>query len=175
MISPHPITHSLMDKSRSINKVLKTMLQRTVDKHKTNWHHMIFPSLWAYRTTVKTTTCFTPFHLVHDIESILPIECEIPTLRTTIELFPNTPPLEKRLLALESLDEDRRHPYRTMKQPKSGPKPPLTAKLTFGHLPKVTSSSPTISPMILSTMENLNPYGGDPMSSSIALIRVPTS
>jgi hypothetical protein len=69
---------------------------------------MNFPSLWEYQTIVKTTTDFTPFHLVHGIKSILPIECEIPTLRTKIELLPNTPPLEKRLLALESLDEDKR-------------------------------------------------------------------
>jgi hypothetical protein len=51
-------------------------------------------------------TSFTPFHLVHGVKATLPIECEIPTLRTTIELLPNTAPLEQRLLNLESLDED---------------------------------------------------------------------
>jgi len=92
----------------AVNKVLKTMLQRTVNKHKTNWHHMLFSALWAYRTAVKTATGFTPFHLVHGVEATLPIECEIPTLRTAIELLPDTAPLEQRLLNLESLDEDRR-------------------------------------------------------------------
>jgi hypothetical protein len=29
----------------AVNKVLKTMLQRTVNKHKTNWHHMLFSML----------------------------------------------------------------------------------------------------------------------------------
>jgi hypothetical protein len=91
----------------AVNKVLKTMLQRTVNKHKTNWHHMLFSALWAYRTAVKTATGFTPFHLVHGVEATLPIECEIPTLRTAIELLPDTAPLEQRLLNLESLDEDR--------------------------------------------------------------------
>jgi hypothetical protein len=91
-----------------VNKVLKTMLQRTVNKHKTNWHHMLFSALWAYRTVVKTATGFTPFHLVHGIEATLPIECEIPTLRTAIELLPDTAPMEQCLLNLESLDEDRR-------------------------------------------------------------------
>jgi hypothetical protein len=84
------------------------MLQRTVNKHKTNWHHMLFSALWAYRTTVKTATGFTPFHLVHGVEATLPIECEIPTLRTVIELLPDTAPMEQCLLNLESLDEDRR-------------------------------------------------------------------
>jgi hypothetical protein len=83
------------------------MLQRMVNKHKTNWHHMLFSMLWAYRTAVKTTISFTPFHLVHGVEATLPIECEIPTLRTTIELLPDTAPMEKRLLNLDSLDEDR--------------------------------------------------------------------
>jgi hypothetical protein len=83
------------------------MLQRTVNKHKTNWHHMLFSALWAYRTVVNTTTGFTPFHLVHGVEATLPIECEIPTLHTAIELLPDTAPMEQRLLNLESLDEDR--------------------------------------------------------------------
>jgi hypothetical protein len=58
----------------AVNKVLKTMLQRTVNKHKTNWNHMLFSVLWAYRTTVNTATGFMPFHLVHGIEATLPIE-----------------------------------------------------------------------------------------------------
>jgi hypothetical protein len=84
------------------------MLQRTVNKHKTNWHHMLFSALWAYYTAFKTATGFTPFHLVHGIETTLPIECEIHTLCTSIELLPDTAPMEQRLLNLESLDEDRR-------------------------------------------------------------------
>jgi hypothetical protein len=83
------------------------MLQRTVNKHKTNWNHMLFSALWAYRTAVKTATGFTPFHLFHGIKATLPIEFEIPTLCTVIELLPNTAPMEQRLLTLESLDEDR--------------------------------------------------------------------
>jgi hypothetical protein len=57
---------------------------------------------------VKTATGFTPFHLVHGVEATLPIECEISTLRTAIELLPDTAPMEQRLLKLESLDEDHR-------------------------------------------------------------------
>ena len=69
---------------------------------------MLFFVLWAYHTVVKPATGFTPFHLVHGVEPTLPIECEIPTLRTAIELLPDTAPMEQRLLNLESLDEDRR-------------------------------------------------------------------
>ena len=84
----------------AINKFLKTMLQRTVDKHKSNWHIMLFPALWAYRTSVKTATGFTPFHLVHGFESIFPIECEILSLKLAVKLLPNTSAEEERLLYL---------------------------------------------------------------------------
>jgi hypothetical protein len=69
---------------------------------------MLFCALWAYRTEVKTTMGFMPFHLVHGVEVTLPIECEIPTLRNAIELLLDTAPMEQRLLNLEALDEDRR-------------------------------------------------------------------
>jgi hypothetical protein len=55
---------------------------------------MLFSSLRAYIMTVKTSTGFTPFHLIHGIEATLPIKCIIPTLRTAIELLPNTAPME---------------------------------------------------------------------------------
>ena len=37
----------------AVNKVLVMMLQRTVGMHKSNWHLMLFSTLWAYRTSVK--------------------------------------------------------------------------------------------------------------------------
>eukprot|EP00253_Pinus_taeda_P015303 PITA_15303 len=92
----------------AINKILVTMLQRTVGMHKSNWNLMLFPTLWAYRTSLKDATGFTPFQLVYGLEATLPIECEIPSLRLAVELLPNTTPLEERLLYLERLDGTRR-------------------------------------------------------------------
>ena len=68
----------------AVNKIIKTMLQRTVDKHCSNWHIMLFPALWAYRTLVKLATSFSPFQLVHGVEYVLPIECEISSLKIAI-------------------------------------------------------------------------------------------
>jgi hypothetical protein len=79
-----------------------------VNKDKNNWHHMLFYALWDYHTIVEIATSFTPYHLVHRVKATLPIECKIPTLRTTIELLPNNAPMEQCFLKLESLDEDRR-------------------------------------------------------------------
>ena len=69
---------------------------------------MLFSSLWAYRTSVKTSIGFTPFQLVYGLEAVLPIECEIPSLQMAIELLPATSEEEKRLLYLAKLDETRR-------------------------------------------------------------------
>jgi hypothetical protein len=60
-----------------------------------------------YCTSPKNATGFTTFHLIHWIEATLHIECEIPMLRTTIELLLDTTPMQQCLLTLESLDEYR--------------------------------------------------------------------
>ena len=69
---------------------------------------MLYPALWAYRTVVKTAMGFSPYQLVHGVELVFPVECEIPSLKLAIELLPDTSPLEKRLVHLEQLDEQRR-------------------------------------------------------------------
>jgi hypothetical protein len=92
----------------AINKVLKTMIQRMVGENKTSWHLQLFSALWAYRTSVKTSTGFTPFQLVYGIEAVLPIECEIPSLKLKVELLPHTSAEEERFLYLSKLDETRR-------------------------------------------------------------------
>ena len=69
---------------------------------------MLFSALWAYQTSVTSATGFTPFRLVYGMESILPIECEIPSLKLVFELLPNTSAEEERLLYLMRLDKTRR-------------------------------------------------------------------
>jgi hypothetical protein len=66
---------------------------------------MLYLALWAYKTLVKNATRFSPFQLVHSVESILPIESEIPSLKLAVDLLPNTSDLERHLVHLESLDE----------------------------------------------------------------------
>jgi hypothetical protein len=89
----------------ALKKVLTNMLQRMIGIHKSSWHTMLFSTLWAYRTFVKSDTEFTPFQLVYGIESILLIECEIPSLKLVVELLPNTSAEEEHLLYLMQLDE----------------------------------------------------------------------
>ena len=70
---------------------------------------MLYPALWAYRTAVKTATGFSPYQLVHGVELVLQVECEIPSLKLSIELLPDTSSLEEHLVHLDHLDEQRRH------------------------------------------------------------------
>ena len=91
-----------------MKKSLKSILQRTIAQSKTNWHIMLYPALWAYRTAIKTATGFSPYQLVHGVESVLSVECETPPLKLAINLLPDTSPLEEYLVHLEQLDEQHR-------------------------------------------------------------------
>jgi hypothetical protein len=59
---------------------------------------MLYSTLWAYRTSFKTAIAFSPFQLVHGIEEVFPIECEIPSLKIIVELLPNTNKIEECLV-----------------------------------------------------------------------------
>ena len=66
---------------------------------------MLYPALWAYRTMVNIATDFSPYQLVHGVESVLPVECEIPSLKLAMEFLLDTSALEECLVHLEQLDE----------------------------------------------------------------------
>eukprot|EP00253_Pinus_taeda_P021752 PITA_21752 len=83
------------------------MIRQIIGIHRSNCHNMLFSALWAYQTSVKTSTGFTRFQLVYGLEAVSPIECEIPSLQTVMQLFPATSEEEKCLLYLAQLDENR--------------------------------------------------------------------
>ena len=66
---------------------------------------MLYPMLWDYRTNVKTTMRFSPFQLIHGVEVVTPVECEIPSLKIVIHVLPDMTELEEHLIHLEHLDE----------------------------------------------------------------------
>ena len=84
------------------------MLRQMVGDHKSNWHHIFFSTLWAYRTSVKTTAGFMPFQLVYGLEAVLPIQCHIPSLQLFVELLLDTSIEEEIFLYLNNLDDTRR-------------------------------------------------------------------
>jgi len=60
----------------AINKVLKGMLQRMIGVHKQSWHLILYSALWAYRISV------------YGLEAILPVQCEISSLKLAVDLLP---------------------------------------------------------------------------------------
>ena len=67
----------------------------------------MYSTLWAYRTSMRNATRFTPFRLVYGLEAILLIQCEISSLKHAIDLLPDTSEEEAHFLELICLDETR--------------------------------------------------------------------
>ncbi|XP_071922619.1 uncharacterized protein [Coffea arabica] len=94
--------------AESFNKTLCNLLKKIVGKSKRDWHFRIGEALWAYRTTFRTPTQATPFALVYGVEAVLPLECQIHSLRIAIqEGFSEEDNVRLRLEELEALDEKR--------------------------------------------------------------------
>ncbi|KMS97228.1 hypothetical protein BVRB_7g177460 [Beta vulgaris subsp. vulgaris] len=94
--------------AEAFNKTLCTLLSKVVSKHKRDWHEKLGEALWAYRTTYKTPTQSTPYALVYGVESVLPLEIQVPSLRIAIQEDLTAEENAKiRLAELEALDEKR--------------------------------------------------------------------
>jgi hypothetical protein len=57
-----------------------------VKQHTKDWVNRLTKVVWAYNTTWKTTTRFTLYELVYGKMVMLPIEFEVKTLKTGIDL-----------------------------------------------------------------------------------------
>ena len=89
----------------AVNGILKTMIHWLVNNHKTPWNLKLYPTLWAYRTSLNTAIGFTPFQLAYGLKAVLLVKCKIPSLKLAFELLPNTSAEEECLLSLNHLDE----------------------------------------------------------------------
>ncbi|XP_016649013.1 PREDICTED: uncharacterized protein LOC107880934 [Prunus mume] len=89
----------------AINKIIKKLLKRHLDKAKGAWSEKLPEALWAIQTSYRTATGETPFSLVFGSEAVVPVEIGEPSYRT--KTF--TPKANEEALAL-SLDliEERR-------------------------------------------------------------------
>ena len=89
----------------AVNKTLKTILKPTINTTRSSWHIMLYPALWAYHTNVNNSTGFSPFQLIHRVEVVTLVECEIRSLKIFINVILDTTELEEHLLHLENIDE----------------------------------------------------------------------
>ena len=87
-----------------ILKILKKMKHEYGGK----WSAHLTNVLWAYRSSLKTATRFSPFSLIYGTEAISPVELVIPTLRVVLEgIQEDTDSMSNkgRLVDLEGLEE----------------------------------------------------------------------
>ncbi|XP_024195642.1 uncharacterized protein LOC112198758 [Rosa chinensis] len=78
----HPQTNGQVE---AVNKIIKKILKKKLDKAKGLWVFKLPEVLWAIRTTATETTGETPFCMAFGFEAILPIETQIQSPR--IEYF----------------------------------------------------------------------------------------
>ena len=84
------------------------ILTKVTEHQGKNWDLEVPSALWAYRTSVKTNTGFTPFQLAYGKEALLPIEVELPTVKM-LEKFlgPTNDASKGRLLYLQRVKLDK--------------------------------------------------------------------
>eukprot|EP00253_Pinus_taeda_P012481 PITA_12481 len=79
----HPHANGQVESS---NKIIETILTKNFASHRCDWAARLPEALWAYRTTWRSTTGYSPYQLMFGKQPIFPIEFEIQTLRTTQEV-----------------------------------------------------------------------------------------
>ena len=94
--------------AEAFNKTIGKLLKKFVSKSQRDWDDKLGECLWAYRTTVRTSTKVTPFSLVYGCEAVLPLEIQIPSLRVALTAeMTNEEKYRQRLQELEALDDKR--------------------------------------------------------------------
>eukprot|EP00253_Pinus_taeda_P026227 PITA_26227 len=68
----------------STNKVIEAILTKTVKENRKDWFQRLPEALWAYITTWRNTTGFSPYELVYGKSAVFPMEFEIKTLRISL-------------------------------------------------------------------------------------------
>jgi hypothetical protein len=86
--------------------VLEAILTKTIHHHHKDWVDRLPEALWAYRTTWRNTTGFTPYELVYGKRVVLPIEFEIKTLSIALQVgLDLSKSQQHRLEQINELDE----------------------------------------------------------------------
>eukprot|EP00253_Pinus_taeda_P030944 PITA_30944 len=90
------------------NRALEGIVTKVVSNSRNEWADRLVEATWAYNTTWKTTTNFTPYELVYGKRALLSIAFEYNTLRMADQMDLDLSHAQReRLLQLNGLDEHR--------------------------------------------------------------------
>ncbi|MCO5596919.1 hypothetical protein L7F22_050990 [Adiantum nelumboides] len=76
----YPQSNGLVEKA---NGIIAAIIRKMVESKPKRWDNFLDGAIWAYRTTYRDATQFTPFHLVYGQEALQPIELNISTIKLT--------------------------------------------------------------------------------------------
>lgn len=94
--------------AEDFNKIMIKILKKIVKKNKQRWYEKLGECLWTSYTTMHIPMNVKPFSLVYGYEPILPLEIQIPSLRTALDLEMTAEDNHKlHLQELEVLDNKR--------------------------------------------------------------------
>ncbi|XP_070018238.1 uncharacterized protein [Nicotiana sylvestris] len=91
--------------AESSNKTILNILKKKLEDAKGLWPELLPEVLWAYCTMPKTSTGETPYSLVYETDTIIPVEVREPSLRYSNERGPSND--ESRLKDLDEVEEQR--------------------------------------------------------------------
>ncbi|MCO5554150.1 hypothetical protein L7F22_007676 [Adiantum nelumboides] len=66
---------------KNTNGIIARIIRKMVESKPKHWDNFLDGAIWAYRTTYRDATQFTPFYLVYGQEALQPIELNIPTIK----------------------------------------------------------------------------------------------
>nr|GEW04333.1 reverse transcriptase domain-containing protein [Tanacetum cinerariifolium] len=99
----HPQANGLVER---VNRSLGEGIKARLEKRNKNWMEDISHVLWAHHTMIKSTNRETPFSLTYGTEAVIPVEIDMPTLRTMeVDMIKNDEALEINLDLLEERKE----------------------------------------------------------------------
>ena len=100
---------------KASNKVLIGILEKILEENPEYWHRILSKTLWAYRTSKRSSTRVSPFSLTYGQDAVLPIEIVVSSLRV-LRQNGITPQeySEAMMMELESADNRRIQAFNNM-------------------------------------------------------------
>jgi hypothetical protein len=77
LLNSSPYYAQANGKAEASNKVLIKIIKKKIKDNPRRWHKKLSEALWAHRTSRHGATKVTPFELVYEQETVLPVEVSL--------------------------------------------------------------------------------------------------